>query len=42
MKAEHLSPGGRARDAHGPRYPALAVHAYRSAPDALPMTISNA
>ena len=32
-----ISPGGRARDAHGPRYQGLAVQAYSGTLAALPM-----
>ncbi|MGD9096684.1 MAG: hypothetical protein PVF97_01280 [Desulfobacterales bacterium] len=37
-----ISPCGRAREAHWPRYQGLAVQAYSGTPAALPMNISNA
>jgi len=39
---DKISPCGRARDAHWPRYRGLAVQAYSGTPDALPMNISSA
>jgi hypothetical protein len=39
---DKISPCGRARDAHWPRYQGLAVQAYSGTPAALPMNISNA